>query len=152
MSFIIKRKKRLIFLLLLLLLLACFTFLLIHGRKASKKIAASSHVASIGAYLDSLNVSKFKTHFSSEKWTLLDESDYKWLGPALSEYGWVDNARLSQDPDKILFDYWGERIMIAGRKINANKIDFMVWSKGPDCISGTADDIVCPYGSKIPKI
>ena len=146
----IRTKRRHRFLFILLPLLVCFTLFIIHSRKASKKIAASSHMVSIGAYLDSLDTSKFKTRFC-EEWTLLNELDYTWLGPALSEYGWVDNAGLSQDPDKILLDYWRQRILIAGCKINENKIDFIVWSKGPDRISGTLDDITSPYKVKIPK-
>lgn len=47
-------------------------------------------------------------------------------------------------------DIWNNRINIALRK-PSDKVEIMVWSNGADEISGTDDDLVIPWGEKVPK-
>jgi len=42
-------------------------------------------------------------------------------------------------------------LKIAVRKNSKSGYMVMVWSKGFDNISGTEDDIVIPYGEKVPQ-
>ena len=47
-------------------------------------------------------------------------------------------------------DPWGQPIHIAIRSSAGRKIEYLLWSAGPDRISGTDDDVVVPYGDKPP--
>jgi len=48
-------------------------------------------------------------------------------------------------------DYWGNEIEIASRITSEQLYDFIIASKGPDGRYGTEDDIVVPYGRKLPE-
>jgi len=48
--------------------------------------------------------------------------------------------KLSQET--CLFDRWGNRINIAVRKNSNNELKFIAWSKGPDSIDETEDDVI----------
>ncbi len=52
--------------------------------------------------------------------------------------------------DNPVLDLWNHRINIALRK-SSNYPEIIIWSNGKDNISGTDDDLVMPYGVKVPK-
>jgi hypothetical protein len=47
-------------------------------------------------------------------------------------------------------DLWNNRINVALRK-PTNRHGIIVWSNGADGKSGTEDDLVAPFGEKIPN-
>jgi len=47
-------------------------------------------------------------------------------------------------------DIWKRKINIALRK-PADRVEVIIWSNGRDGISGTKDDLVIPYGEKVPQ-
>ena len=49
-------------------------------------------------------------------------------------------------------DPWGQPIHIAIRSSAGRKTEYLLWSAGPDRISGTEDDVVVPYGEKPPPL
>ena len=56
-------------------------------------------------------------------------------------------------PGLVLVDYWNHRLKIAFRKGSKKNIyEFIIWSIGPDGVSGTDDDIVRPWESIAPVI
>lgn len=80
----------------------------------------------------------------SEEWSLLNNQEYIKLSNVLLKY-----YDTTSDPKHgqagILFDHWGQHILIAGRKLNGKKPEWIIWSKGPDSIFGTEDDISYPW-------
>ena len=69
---------------------------------------------------------------------------------------WSNWGERARKPGESLLDAWGERFQIAVRrnplkaKSLPNDWEFMVWSKGPDRISRTTDDIIVPHEEKAP--
>jgi hypothetical protein len=49
-----------------------------------------------------------------------------------------------------LRDEYGHRFRVARRKLPVRGFEFVVWSVGPDGLSGTDDDVVSPYGEHPP--
>jgi len=47
-------------------------------------------------------------------------------------------------------DLWNHRINIALGK-SSKYPQMIIWSNGKDNISGTDDDLIVPYGQKVPK-
>jgi hypothetical protein len=47
-------------------------------------------------------------------------------------------------------DIWNRKINIALKK-PTDRIEIIIWSNGRDGISGTEDDLVIPYGEKVPN-
>jgi hypothetical protein len=45
-------------------------------------------------------------------------------------------------------DYWGNHVQIAMRRPTTTdaEIEYVVWTNGPDRVSGTSDDCVSPWG------
>lgn len=82
------------------------------------------------------------------KWKILNSEEVSLIMSKVKGYdcGKVDN----QD-----FDLWNNQINIAlkknSEKKNSEKLDIVIWSNGADKISGTVDDIICPFGAEIPK-
>jgi len=119
------------------------------------KTAEYSHVASVCAFLQenphNPEVRKIVDALNS-KWRILDESECAYLAKAMNKLMCIDLAVLDiNNADAPILDRWRRRVLIAARKVDGAKFDFIVWSRGPDGISGTYDDIVSPYKS-IPPV
>jgi hypothetical protein len=117
--------------------------------RMAKNMATGSLVCSVAAAIEELDYEQ-KTEFSGslgEEWSLLDADEYRRLAAVKG----LDRWRVgSKHPEEIV-DEWGTPVMIAGRKREGREAEFLVWSKGADGISGTKDDVVCPYGAAIPR-
>jgi hypothetical protein len=67
---------------------------------------------------------------------------------------WPRWGKRAQKPGSPILDPWGERFQVAVQRgehrKNEQALHFIVWSKGPDKESGTADDVVVPPHQKPP--
>lgn len=77
-----------------------------------------------------------------EDLNLLKECEYMKLAQILGRDYFFDLDENSCVPDKILSDAWNRRLLIAGRRILGKNPEWIIWSKGPDGIRGTNDDLV----------
>lgn len=81
----------------------------------------------------------------SDRWTILSTDEVDTVTQNVRGGHCTD----SMDPKR---DLQGNRINIAlRRESKENWPPIIIWSNGRDGISGTADDIVMPYGQTIPK-
>ncbi len=121
----------------------CFIFDLLN---IGKEMTAYSYVSSVSSSLNKAKaqeVNEIAFDLKNE-WRELTESEYKKVAQAMSRYWSIDRGGLSHEPNEILFDHWGHRIVIAGHKLSGGKPEFIVWSKGQDGILGTEDDLASP--------
>ncbi len=81
-------------------------------------------------------------------WHVLTESEYDRYVSLVSEL--IDTGRQRRSRAAPLCDPWGRRFLVAVRTNEHGSVKVIVWSKGPDGISGDADDIVSPPGQKQP--
>jgi hypothetical protein len=126
--------------------------------------AASVHscAASISASISSDEVSRTEIEAkATTEWRVLQDVEADELILKIHPYDcsgsawlrWGERARRAGGP---LLDPWGERFQIAVRRSTQNAatlhndLEIIVWSKGADRKSGTADDIVAPQGEKVP--
>ena len=100
-----------------------------------------SCVASIASKIHKLNSVEVLAA-NNKEWKILSESDVNFLMSQVQGYdcGGVDNQT---------FDPWSNRINIALKTTDI--VEIIVWSNGVDEISGTDDDLVIPYGEKVPQ-
>jgi hypothetical protein len=80
---------------------------------------------------------------ADESWNLLRGSEVDSMVKSLKPY----DCGKSPDPS---VDIWGNKIAITLRR-SGETVESRVWSRGPDGIERTDDDIVMPYGKEIPK-
>jgi hypothetical protein len=101
-----------------------------------------SCVASIASEIQKLNTTK-DLAINSKDWKILSEEEVDSLMSQVHGYdcGGVENQTL---------DLWNNKLNIALRKPE-DRIEVFVWSNGSDEISGTDDDLVIPWGEKIPQ-
>jgi hypothetical protein len=110
------------------------------ARIAATHSAAASLLKSLGVLL---SVNSFE-----EQWKVLKEAEYVTLLDLLQERGAsLDACPQCHTASGLLGDVWGRRFQIAGRKRSDGTNQFIVWSQGPDGLSGTTDDIVVPENS-----
>jgi hypothetical protein len=86
----------------------------------------------------------------SEEWRIFSAGQYDDVIEALRKTGRLDVDASKWTQNGTFVDPWGRPYLIAGRKKEDGR-EFMVWSKGPDGISATEDDIVRPYKSVVPE-
>lgn len=155
MSIRIRRYIKQFIVLICLIAIAGVVYAVLHVRNEMKRMAAGSYIASVGGFLqDGITENQMVIEISenlNKEWRFLNESEYTKICEAMSKSYAVDRGGLSYKPDEILFDHWGKHILIAGRKRYGKECEFIVWSRGPDGIFGTGDDIASPRGSLPPE-
>jgi hypothetical protein len=130
--------------LIIVLIILVVTLGICHFITRGNQLATCSQIASILAYLDYHKTEDFKelnTAFDAD-WKYLDEQDYNLLAEGMWKSGEIDTGGKAHNKEELLLDSWKQRILIAGRLTNQKTLDFIVWSKGSDRISGTRDDII----------
>lgn len=136
------RTVRNYFLVLLALFLTYIAYLGYETWRGAEKTAYSSCLDSVAVQIMQLNLSEdFFPKTSS--WKILSEIETSRL---MSKVHGGDCARF----EKPEFDLWNHQINIALRK-PLKYPEIVIWSNGSDTVSGTADDLIIPYGSEIPK-
>ena len=74
-------------------------------------------------------------HKLENHWRILNDAEYESL---LTEP--LDGVPITETG--VLDDMWGNRLQVAARKRSDGTGQYIVWSAGPDTISGTDDDII----------
>lgn len=78
-------------------------------------------------------------------WHVFSRAEYDRVARALADAGVsLDACPTCYTQTGVIGDAWGNRFQIAGRKRNDGHRDVIVWSNGPDGVSGTEDDMVVP--------
>lgn len=144
-----------VFLLLILLGVAALTLhLFLRLWNESKRAACGSYLASMASFLwDNQQGNSIReiTQNLGKEWRFLNDQEYNTLANTLSRESYsLDLGGVSPAPDKILFDHWNQRILIAGRKLPGKDPEFILWSKGPDRVFRTEDDISAPWNEPVP--
>ena len=99
-----------------------------------------SCIASIASVIQKSETAKNLVE-NGKDWRVLNEQEVDILMSQVQGYDCsVDNQTL---------DIWNNRINVALRKRGI--IEVVVWSNGADGISGTEDDLVIPFGEKVPQ-
>lgn len=80
------------------------------------------------------------------EWSVLNESDSARVILAASKIHPFDCSRVA--PGGPQFDFWVRPLQVGVRKSSEGRLEFRVWSKGRDGVSGTTDDLVSPWGEK----
>jgi hypothetical protein len=110
----------------------------------ARTLRAYSQVHSIAKALQSL---EGVSVLSEEAWRPPNEAEISSLLQTL-----FSTRQPNSIPDKMaLTDPWGRRIHIL-RRVYRGKLDYAVWSDGPDRLPGTADDIRVPDAGSFPKL
>ena len=100
-----------------------------------------SCISSIASEIQKSNAAK-DLAANIKDWKILSEAEVNLLLSQVHGYDCsVDNQTL---------DLWNNKLNIALRKPK-DRVETFVWSNGKDGISGTNDDLVVPYGEKIPQ-
>lgn len=130
------------FLILLAPLLSYIAYLGFETWRGAERSAYSSCLESVAVQIMQLNLSEdfFPNTIS---WKKLSEIETSRL---MRKVHGGDCARF----EKPEFDLWNHQINIAIKK-PLKYPEIVIWSNGTDAISGTADDLIIPYGSGIPK-
>lgn len=138
--------------LLLVLIVAVFVVMVLGYliRKSGRVVATRSCISSVAAAIDSLNKATFEQTLSvGPNWMFLNSLEADRLirkAEVLKSFD-CDDWR----PGDSLVDNWGHPIQIAVRRVpEQEKIEFRVWSIGPDGSPNTSDDIVSPFGASVP--
>lgn len=125
-------------------LLGSIGYGIIVGWRSMKETAYESCLASMmGPILRQKALDK--TDEQSEAWRILDDAELDLLMSRTrpTDCGGVNDLKL---------DRWNNKIHIALRKNNnENWPPIVIWSNGRDGIENTSDDIIAPYGQKIPR-
>ena len=79
----------------------------------------------------------------NNNWKILNEDEVN----SLMQQVHGRNCVRSDNPS---LDSWNHRLNIALRKPKDFQ-DIIIWTNGRDGISGTEDDLVMPYGEKVPQ-
>lgn len=101
-----------------------------------------SCIASISSKIEQSNITE-NLIGENRNWKILSEEEVIFL---MSNIRGGDCGRFGDQT----VDLWNRRINIALRS-REYPIHVIIWSNGQDGISGTDDDLVIPYGEKLPK-
>ena len=105
----------------------------------TRSAAASLH--------DSLEKSEAVGELSGD-WQVLSNAAYDSLLLVLTNAGAsLDACPRCHTPDGKFGDAWGERFQILARRRDGRR-EYIIWSKGPDRVSGSDDDIVFPESQR----
>ncbi|HEX8148013.1 MAG TPA: type II secretion system protein GspG, partial [Pyrinomonadaceae bacterium] len=83
-------------------------------------------------------------------WRELGPPEYDQVMERVKSEGSLDSGRSYWNEAGSFVDPWGRPYHIAGRAMPGGRAEFIVWSNGRDGASGSADDVVSPYGAKPP--
>jgi hypothetical protein len=115
-------------------------------RKAQDE-AMRSCIASVHQGIASLDSPLPKIADLGSQWKILNDAEREQLVSAAWKVHSFDCSRTGSR--EFLRDNWGHPIEVGVRQINSEgQLEFRVWSKGRDGLSGTADDLVSPYGER----
>ncbi len=101
-----------------------------------------SCLTSIGSKIQKLNATKDLAR-NNKDWKILSEEEVNSLVSQIHDYDCNPTANQT-------LDLWNNKINIVLRKPK-DEIEIIVWSNGQDETSGTDDDLVFPYGEKVPQ-
>jgi hypothetical protein len=109
----------------------------------SRKHAVRSCVLSIQRALLSLEPATFEdlSVNVSSTWQVLDDRASDALVTEAAKRRHLDFAPFKLGSTNVPLDWWKNRFQIAVRKKLGGTIEVLVWSKGPDGLSGTGDEI-----------
>jgi hypothetical protein len=141
--------KLILITIIVLSLVLIFTIFISKCLKASQKVNVYSTLCSISA---ALREGIYKENpviievlqDANNVWKSLNDEQYDKVICEIQKFHDIDFSGVGKF-DKILFDPWGNRLVICYIKLN-NKYDIMIVSKGPDRKYGTKDDITSQYG------
>lgn len=74
-------------------------------------------------------------------WNVLDDAQSRLLMVKIWEYCDCGGPSWRWQRTRPGFDHWGHQLRVAVRQESGEKLSYIVWSVGPDGISGTQDDI-----------
>lgn len=120
------------------------------GMKTEMEIQAFSCASAIAARLQEAPPSVFGGNRLSARWTALTDDEYDPLMRRLHPYDCGGMKWGLAKRSDVPTDAWGKRFRVAVRQSANGTIESIVWSKGADGGSRTADDIVIPYGETVP--
>jgi hypothetical protein len=121
----------------IVLILCSVLVLAYHGWRQLEEGGYYSCIASIASEIQKSDTAK-SLSANNKDWKILSEKEVNSL---MSQIHGNDCGRVSNQT----LDIWNNKINIALRKPK-DTLEVIVWSKGSDEISGTADDLVIPYG------
>lgn len=125
-------------------MLAIAVWIAVLGWRAIEKAGYDACLSSLTVAI-SQNEDAIKLMAESADWRILSESEVHLVIRNLRP---GDCGRIA-DPE---FDMMGRRIHVALRRPSEEKrLTIILWSNGRDGIEGTADDVIMPYGEKIPR-
>jgi hypothetical protein len=110
---------------------------------AMREAAYPSCLGSIATGIQETEAVKDLTPSNGADWKVLSEKEVDLL---LSQFQPGDCLGF----ENTAVDFWGNRIQVALRAPTGG-FDIKVWSRGPDGISSTEDDLVIPWGEKPPQ-
>ena len=84
-------------------------------------------------------------------WHAIDDDTCVQVVRLACEQERLDMSGGTIEPSGFVVDRWGGRFRIAARQTAENGTEYLVWSLGADQTPGTEDDIVAPYGCRIPE-
>lgn len=123
------------------LILCGIVFFVYYQWRLQQEHGYLSCVASIGSEIQKLNAAK-DLATNNKDWKILNEEEVTSLMSQVHGY--------DCNPGNQTLDLWNNKINIALRKPK-DRVEIIVWSNGGDGISGTKDDLVAPYGEKVPQ-
>jgi len=130
---------------LIAILIFGFCCLIYFGYNTWEQSEKAAYESCIGSVTNEIQKSEFAKNLFpvSDDWKILSESETTFLMENVrgSDCGGFNNPVL---------DLWNHRINIALRK-SPSYPQIIIWSNGKDSISGTDDDLVTPFGQKVPK-
>lgn len=136
-----------------ILILIILIYLIVLPKLTTVKLMQTGgYIFSVHNFLQKRDIPEVEkiTKVLDGEWQFLNSNSYSLLAQAMSRTKNVDRNGLSYREEKILDDSWGEEILIAARK-NNEKCEFIIWSKGPDHIFGSKDDLSSPYNTEVPS-
>ena len=130
---------------LIAILIFGFCCIVYFGYNAWQEAEESAYKSCIGSVTNEIGKSEFAKNLfpASDDWKILSESETTLL---MQNVRGGDCSRF----DNPILDLWNNKINIALRK-SSSYPQILIWSNGPDNISGTDDDLVIPHGQIIPK-
>ena len=123
-----------------LIILCGFVYFVYYQWQLMEKNGYLSCISSIAGAVQKSDAAK-ELAGNNKNWKILNEDEVNLLLSQVHGYDCsVDNQTL---------DLWNNKLNIALRKPK-DRVEIFVWSNGKDEISGTEDDLVIPYGEKVP--
>ncbi len=130
---------------LIAILIFGFCCLVYFGYNTWQEAEESAYQSCIGSVTNEIQKSEFAKNLFpvSGDWKILSENETISL---MQNVRGSDCGRFNNP----ILDLWNHRINIALRK-SSSYPQIIIWSNGKDNISGTNDDLVTPFGQKVPK-